>query len=170
MENQNLKKSELYRVTPEEILTLENNEVFVFGSNESGIMGAGAALYAVRKFGATPGQGFGFSASSFAIPTKDWEITPLPLKVIEFYVKRFIAFTNGHYHKKWNFMVTKVGCGLAGFTPEQIAPMFKDCRDQKNIWLPQDFHDVLDGTYVAPPKTTFTPVVIDHSKDTKITL
>jgi hypothetical protein len=157
------------RVTPEDIGELEKNQVFVFGANEAGIHGAGAALYASKRFGAHLGLGFGFAGTSFAIPTKDWEVIPLPLKVIEFYVKRFITFTNGHYHKKWNFMVTKVGCGLAGFTPEQIAPMFKDCRNQKNIWLPQDFHDVLDGTYVAP-KVTFTPVIIDHSKDTKITL
>lgn len=133
------------RVTPEDMGDLDKNQIFVFGSNEAGIHGAGAARYAERKFGATPGLGFGFSAQTFAIPTKDWEVKVLPLDVIEFYVKRFITFTNGYYHNKWDFMVTKIGCGLAGFTPEQIAPFFKDCRDQKNIWLPQEFHDVIDG-------------------------
>lgn len=139
------------RVTPEDMGELYKNQVFVFGSNEAGIHGAGAAAYAQKKFGAHLGLGFGFAGSSFAIPTKDWEIEPLALEIIKFYVKRFIAFTNRSNHN-WDFMVTKVGCGLAGFTPEQIAPFFKDCRNQKNIWLPQEFHDVLDGTYI-PPKT-----------------
>lgn len=140
------------RVTPEEINEedISKGFVFVFGSNESGIHGAGAALFAERKLGAQPGNGWGLSGQSFAIPTKDWEITKLPLEVVKFYVERFIAFTRGHYHYKWKFYVTKIGCGLAGFTPEEIAPLFKGCRDQKNIWLPQDFHDVIDGTYVPP--------------------
>ncbi len=146
--------SKQLRVTPEDMGDLDKGQIFVFGSNESGIHGAGAAHYAQKHFGACPGQGFGLSGYTFAIPTKDWEVTVLPLDVIEWYIKRFIAFTNGYYHKKWKFMVTKIGCGLAGFSPEDIAPFFKDCRDQKNIWLPQDFHDVLDGTYVSPTPIT----------------
>lgn len=162
MENKQL------RVTPEDMGELEKGQIFVFGSNEMGIHGAGAAAYALRKFGAQLGKGWGLSGESFAIPTKDWQVETLPLEVVRHYVDRFIAFTNGHFHRNWNFMVTKIGCGLAGFTVEEIAPLFKTCRDQKNIWLPQDFHDFLDGTYVAPPVTT--RIKIDWSKDTKITL
>lgn len=159
------------RVTPEDMGELSKNQVFVFGSNEAGIHGAGAAFYASKKFGAHLGLGFGFAGRSFAIPTKDWEVMPLPLPVIEFYVKRFIAFTR-KYGQSWEFMVTKVGCGLAGFTPEQIAPFFKDCRNQKNIWLPQDFHDVLDGTYVAPPSVLPISTRMDRTfvDEPKITL
>lgn len=142
------------RVTPEELTELSKGQVFVYGSNELGLNGAGAARFAEEKLGAQPGKGFGISGSCFAIPTKDWTIKTLPLEVVEFYVKRFIAFTQDHLHRKWDFMVTKIGCGLAGFTPEEIAPFFKECRDQKNIWLPQDFHDVLDGTYVPPKSVT----------------
>jgi len=136
------------RVTPEVINDLVKNQIFVFGSNESGIHGAGAARLAVDKFGAQPGKGWGLSGNTFALPTKDWEIKTLPIEAVKNYVDRFIALTNGHYHSKWNFLVTKIGCGLAGFTPEEIAPLFKECRNQRNIWLPQDFHDVLDGIYV----------------------
>lgn len=151
------------RVTPEDMGSLEKGQIFVFGSNESGIHGAGAAAYALEHFGAQPGKGWGLSGVSFAIPTKDWEIKTLPLEVVKNYVERFIAFTQGYYHKDWKFMVTKIGCGLAGFTVEQIAPLFKSCRDQKNIWLPQDFHDVLDGIYVSSSNTT-----ADLSLETKL--
>ncbi len=141
------------RVTPEDMGELDKDQVFVFGSNELGLHGAGAAAYAVRHFGAQPGKGFGFSAQSFAIPTKDWSVETLPLPVIKFYVDRFIAFARRDMSHKWKFMVTKIGCGLAGLTPEQIAPLFKDCRDDRNIWLPQDFHDVLDGKNITNPIT-----------------
>lgn len=143
------------RVTPEELIELTKGQIFVFGSNELGLHGAGAAAFALKHLGATPGLGFGISGYSFAIPTKDWEVSKLPLEVVEFYVKRFIAFTQDYIHSKWKFMVTKIGCGLAGFTPEEIAPLFKEVRDQKNIWLPQDFHDVLDGKYVPPPPVVY---------------
>jgi len=132
------------RITPEEINSLEKDEVFVFGSNESGIHGAGAAALAYKKFGAQFGKGWGLSAQCFAIPTKDWEIKTLPLEVIEFYVERFIAFSQGYYHSKWKFYVTKIGCGLAGYTVEDIAPFFKECLNYRNIYLPQEFHDFLD--------------------------
>lgn len=158
------------RVTPEDMGELEKGQIFVFGSNELGLHGAGAAAYALKYFGAKPGQGFGFCGQTFAIPTKDWEVTTLPIPIIKQYVDRFRAFTQDHIHYKWQFMVTRIGCGLAGLTPEQIAPLFKECRDQKNIWLPQDFHDVLDGTYIAPKSVTTQSTIIDWSQDNKITL
>lgn len=139
------------RITPEIITNdLPKDGVFVFGSNEAGIHGAGAAKLAYEVYGARLGQGFGLSANSFAIPTKDWEITVLPLPVIEFYVKRFIAFAKKTMSYKWNFYVTKIGCGLAGYGVKDIAPMFKECVDMKNMYLPQDFLDFYEGIYVEP--------------------
>lgn len=156
------------RITPDPIgpHDLGKHQVFVFGSNEAGIHGGGAARLAMDHFGARLGQGMGFMAQCFAIPTKDWQIDTLPLDVVEMYVKRFIAFTNRTLSNKWEFLVTKIGCGLAGFTVPQIAPLFKDCRDQKNIWLPQDFHDFLDGKYVAPPLMDQVKGVFEEFKST----
>lgn len=123
------------------ITTLRPNEIFVFGSNESGIHGAGAAKFAKDHFGALQGHGFGVQGKSFAIPTKDWMIHSLPLPVISFYVQRFIYFTSTCPGA--NFLVTEIGCGLAGFTPDQIAPMFKEAIYSKNIFLPQSFINIL---------------------------
>lgn len=141
------------RVTPEDIQNLKGNEVFVFGSNELGLHGSGAARMA-RKWGAEYGQGFGMMAQSFAIPTKDWEIEQLPLEMIEFYVKRFIAFADRHMSARWKFYVTKIGCGLAGYTPEDIAPMFKEAMSIKTVYLPQEFIDIINSLEVKPEEVT----------------
>ena len=98
-------------------------KIFVFGSNEAGIHGAGAAKTALEKHGAVYGKGYGHHGKSFAIPTKDLNVVSLPLININLYVNGFIAHAMGHY--KDTFIVTRIGCGLAGFTDEQIAPMFK---------------------------------------------
>lgn len=103
-----------------------NDEIFVFGSNESGIHGAGAALAAKDKFGAKWGAGFGLIGQSFAIPTKDWMVMTLPLTVINFYVDRFIEFTK--HSANGEFYITRIGCGLAGHKDSVIAPMFKNCN------------------------------------------
>ena len=131
------------RVTPEDITpgSLRPMEMFVFGSNESGLHGAGAARIAVDDFRARMGQGFGHAGQTFAIPTKDWEIRTLELDDISFYVRRFIAYAN--LHRKLKFFVTQIGCGLAGYTPEEIAPMFASCLKMKNVYLPQSFIDVI---------------------------
>lgn len=123
--------------TPDKIEKLEPNEVFVFGSNESGIHGAGAAKLARDKFGAQMGVGFGMQGHSFAIPTKDWEIKTLPLEVIRFYVNRFIAYAKGEPYRK--FLVTKIGCGLAGYSAAEIKPLFKECIHLSNVILPEEF-------------------------------
>jgi len=134
------------RVTPEDIgKDLPEDVIFVFGSNESGIHGAGAARLAFDVYGASLGQGFGFSAQTFAIPTKDWKIETLPLPVVEFYIKRFIAYIEKpRVPNTWKYYVTRIGCGLAGFTPEQIAPLFTNLRHHKQVWLPQEFIDIVD--------------------------
>jgi hypothetical protein len=98
--------------------------IFVFGSNEAGIHGAGAAKTAYQKHGARWGKSYGHYGDSFAIPTKDDIIKTLPIPVIKQYVEGFIAYAWGH--PKLNFKVTCIGCGLAGLKHQDIAPLFKN--------------------------------------------
>ena len=104
--------------TPEIINYLEPNEIFVFGSNEAGIHGGGAAKTAQEKFGAIYGVPFGLMGQSFAIPTKDTRIETLPLSDILNYLVSFIKFTIDNPQLK--FYLTKIGCGLAGYTTNDI--------------------------------------------------
>lgn len=131
------------RYTPEIISTLKKNEVFVFGSNEAGIHGAGAAHAAFKFFGAVWGQGFGFQGSTFAIPTKNWKIETLDLHDIAFYVSRFIEFAKGQ--PKMTFYVTKIGCGLAGLEVKDVALFFYNAYKVKNIVLPKEFCDEIEA-------------------------
>ena len=110
-------------------------KIFVFGSNLAGIHGAGSARCAMEEHGATYGIGVGISGNSYAIPTKDSNIESLPLSVIKLYVDQFIGYAREHRDDIFN--IVAIGCGLAGFTPEQIAPMFVDAPD--NCILPKDF-------------------------------
>lgn len=97
--------------------------VFVFGSNESGLHGAGAARFAERNRGAVRGVAEGKQGMSYAIPTKDKQIRhTLPLARIQYYVDRFLNYA--FWHPNEEFQVTRIGCGLAGLKDEQIAPMF----------------------------------------------
>lgn len=96
--------------------------IFVFGSNDSGVHGAGAAKTALEKHGAQWGKSYGHYGNSFAIPTKDEFIKTLPIERIEMYVQGFKAYALGK--RKVNFKVTRIGCGLAKYTDEQIAPLF----------------------------------------------
>lgn len=96
---------------------------FVFGSNESGRHGAGAAKFAREQKGAVYGLGQGPSGDSYALPTMDWKIRPLPTEVIQHYINRFIVFAR--YNPNVIFQVTAVGCGLGGHYHKDIAPMFK---------------------------------------------
>ena len=130
------------RYTPDNITSLAKNEVFVFGSNESGVHGAGAALLANEKFEARMGQGFGFQGKCFAIPTKDWIIRPLPINILNFYVERFLHFATKCPDSI--FLVTKIGCGLAGHSVREIAPLFFQYGKPKdNIIMPEDFWIVM---------------------------
>jgi len=96
--------------------------IFVFGSNESGIHGAGAAAYAYKNRKAVWGVGYGQTGQAFAIPTKDKQIQTLPLSTVQEYVDRFLDHARQNSHIE--FQVTRIGCGLAGFTDEEIAPLF----------------------------------------------
>lgn len=96
--------------------------VFVFGSNLAGRHGAGAALYAREHHGAIIGQGEGRQGGAYAIPTKDRNLKPLPLLEIAGHVAHFLEYAEEHPAEV--FVVTRIGCGLAGYNPEQIAPFF----------------------------------------------
>lgn len=115
-----------------------NEECFVFGSNESGIHGAGAARFAYTKKGARFGFSYGHWGESFAIPTKDKTITEaLSLEQIRMYVDGFIAYAIGHPEIK--FQVSRIGCGLAGLRDEDVAPLFKFAPSNcffDTVWKP----------------------------------
>jgi hypothetical protein len=126
-------------ITPEKITELKQNEIFVFGSNESGIHGAGAAKQAL-KWGAKYGQPEGLKGNTYAIPTKNKSITrTLSINEIKIYVDRFIEFAV--IHSELTFLVTEIGCGLAGLKPIDVAPLFADVVKLKlnNIHLPTNF-------------------------------
>lgn len=118
----------------------EQDEIFVFGSNEAGRHGAGAAKAAVDFYGAKYGNGFGLQGRSYAIPTKDEHIETLPLNVIEAYVEIFLEFVRLNPDKK--FFMTRIGCVLAGYDDYQIAPLFVDAPT--NINFPEDWKFFLE--------------------------
>lgn len=125
------------RVSPQWITTLADDEIFVFGSNLEGLHGGGAALLAYERFGAIWGQGTGLQGKSYGIPTMHGGID-----AIAPYVDEFIAFAREHRELK--FLVTEIGCGIAGFTVEEMAPLFKGAMDEENIYLPQRFIKILE--------------------------
>jgi hypothetical protein len=133
------------RITPDNILALKDNEIFVFGSNMAGMHGAGAALSAVKKFGAINGRGEGLYGNSYALPTKNRNIVTLPIKDIAPKVARLIRVAQRN--PKLIFLVTEVGCGLAGYYPKDIAPLFSKAIDVKNIHLPERFWTVLNSKF-----------------------
>ena len=124
------------RISPY-ITELKSNEVFVFGSNEAGIHGAGAALTARRKFGAKLGKGIGHVGKTYAIPTKNKKLKTLSLSRIGKYVDEFIEFAKSTPELK--YFVTEIGCGLAGYKASDIAPLFKNAIYVENIYLPHSF-------------------------------
>lgn len=124
------------RITPEWITDLKEDEVFVFGSNLKGMHGGGAARVAYDKFGAIWGQGVGMQGRSYGIPTMHGGTG-----VIAPYVDGFIEYVKQHPEKK--FLVTPIGCGIAGFTESEIAPLFKDAIGLENVWLPEKFYEFI---------------------------
>jgi hypothetical protein len=125
------------RLTPTYIDRLEKNEVFVFGSNLAGIHGAGAALTAKKKFGATWGRCHGLDNNSYGIPTKDENLKTLPIDRIKKYIENFI--TDAENNPDLKFYVTPIGTGLAGYKAKDIAPLFREALNINNIYLPEDF-------------------------------
>lgn len=123
------------RVSADRIDHLGENEIFVFGSNAAGLHSGGAARHAVHKFGAIPGQGEGLQGHSYAIPTTGGLIE------LRMAVKRFTRFAS--LHPEVRFLVTRIGCGNAGYSAKDIAPLFRDCVQLENVALPADFWKVL---------------------------
>lgn len=119
------------------ITHLEPNEIFVFGSNLQGYHGAGAARMALDKFGAVWGQGVGLQGQSYAIPTMEGGV-----ETIKPYVDEFIDFAE--LHPEYQFLLTRVGCGIAGFTDEEIAPLFGEALKLENVIFPKAFIDIYE--------------------------
>ena len=123
------------RVTPDRIVSLESNEIFVFGSNASGFHAGGAAAKAMHDFGAIWGQGEGLQGQSYAIPTMEG------LESMKAAIERVTQFAT--QHPELHFLVTRVGCGIAGQAVHEVAPLFSGCVSLDNVSLPADFWDVL---------------------------
>ncbi|MBR5119266.1 MAG: hypothetical protein IK100_11585 [Muribaculaceae bacterium] len=126
------------RFTPEFINELQPGEIFVFGSNLGGYHAGGAARVANVKFGAEWGVGVGLTGQCYAIPTMQGGV-----ETIKPYTDQFIAFAAEH--PELTFLVTRIGCGIAGFTDAQIAPLFADALDAPNVVLPKSFVEIING-------------------------
>lgn len=127
------------RITPPVIKTLNDNEIFVFGSDLRGIHCGGTAYHALRSFGAQMGKGVGPQGRCYAIPT-----IVGGLQNIQPYVNEFILYAL--HHPEQTFLVTPIGCGIAGFTPEEIAPLFHNAIDMGNIHLPKEFWEIISNS------------------------
>lgn len=119
------------RITPTHITRLGTKEVFVFGSNGAGRHMGGAASYALEHFGAVMGKGHGPQGKCYAIDTMSGP------EVMERDVKAFVEYARKHKDKI--FLVTPVGCGIAGLSPSDVAPHFASCKELENVTLPKEF-------------------------------
>ena len=124
------------RVASDRIAELGANEVFVFGSNIQGAHGGGAAWYAHKKFGAEWGVGEGLTGRTYALPTMEGEAS------LKHAVENFIACAKAH--PGLIFLVTAVGCGIAGYIPDEVAPLFREATSLENVYLPQVFWNVIN--------------------------
>ena len=124
------------RFTPEMITHLAENEIFVFGSNLAGSHGGGAARLAHKRFGAVWGLGVGLQGQCYAIPTMHGGVD-----VIKPYFDQFIEFASTH--REYIFLVTKIGCGIAGFKDKDIAPLFAAAIGIENVILPESFVNII---------------------------
>ena len=131
------------RYTPDRISELKENEIFVFGSNLEGSHGGGAARLAYNRFGAVWGLGTGIQGRSYAIPTMQGGV-----ETIRPFVAAFIQFAK--QNTTLTFLVTRIGCGIAGFRDEEIAPLFEDALDLENVILPKEFVENLVATPTTP--------------------
>lgn len=120
---------------------MSTREIFVFGSNLAGRHGKGAALYARQNYGAKYGVGSGPTGDAYAIPTKDGDLRVLDLDTIRRFVDRFLVYAAMPENAETRFKVTAIGTGLAGYTHERIAPMFKGAPP--NCDLPDEWRKIL---------------------------
>jgi hypothetical protein len=133
-------KQALTRITPEHIEILQEGQVFVFGSNEYGYHDGGASRLALERFGAVYGQSKGLQGRSYAIPTMNQSLVEIAK-----YAEEFILFADSH--PEMTFLVTAVGCGVAGYRTEEIAPLFAKAYSLSNIYLPREFWEILSFKY-----------------------
>lgn len=124
------------RITPEYITELKEKEVFVFGSNLQGMHAGGAARMAHLRFGAVWGQGVGMQGQCYAIPTMHGGV-----EAIRPYVDEFIEYARQHPERQ--FLVTRIGCGIAGFRNEEIAPLFAAAKTLENVSFPDDWFSMM---------------------------
>lgn len=127
----------VFHISPSRIERLNEDEIFVFGSNLAGKHARGAANQAMR-WGAVWGKGVGLQGQTYAIPTMHGGVD-----VIKPYVDDFLIFAQQNLQLK--FLVTEIGCGIAGFTAAQMAPLFKTVLEQNltNVYLPLRFYEAL---------------------------
>jgi len=123
--------------TPNFITELKDNEIFVFGSNIRGMHGGGAARIANMKFGAEWGVGEGITGKCYALPTMEGGVDYVAGKV-----QNFIKCASEH--PEFKFYVTRIGCGIAGFTDEEIASLFQTAMEMENVILPESFVEILN--------------------------
>ena len=156
------------KYTPNRITQIGDKDIFVFGSNLAGRQGGGAARIALNQFGAKYGQGEGLQGNAYAIPTMQGGV-----ETIRPYVEKFIDFAKNE--PTLTFYVTKIGCGIAGFKTDEIAPLFRDALSVSNIRLPKDFVDFLTRpkqeveyedlmTHVHGVTRTFADLIMEQNK------
>lgn len=125
----------IMRISPDWISSLGENDVFVFGSNIHGMHGGGAARYAYEHFGAEWGVGEGLTGRCYALPT---------MEGAENFRQAVVRFTTcAQENPALRFLVTPVGCGIAGYAPEMVAPWFKEAAELENVYLPEDFWSII---------------------------
>jgi len=132
------------RISDTDITELKENQIFVFGSNELGLHNGGASKLAYDKFGAEYGKGFGIYGKTYALPTCGnigKEIFTFPLMEIEKQIESFLQCTTENL--QFDFLVTEIGCGIAGYTPKHIAPYFARAVEMPNVYLPLRFIHIL---------------------------
>ena len=133
------------RVSEKHIDKLEDDGVFVFGSNTEGMHAGGAARMAMN-WGDVYGKAFGLQGKTFAIPTVDYTRSgKMSVDEIKKYVDEFLDFTVKNKDKK--FLVTEIGCGIAGFKVSEIAPLFRKALEYSNVYLPERFINYLKDNY-----------------------
>lgn len=125
------------RIASDRIAELGENEIFVFGSNIQGAHGGGAARYAYQNFGAEWGVGEGITGRTYALPTMEGDAS------MKRAVERFIDCAKAH--PELTFLVTAIGCGIAGYTPDEVAPLFREATSLENVHLPQVFWNILNA-------------------------
>lgn len=125
------------KFTPKTIEALNENEIFVFGSNFNGNHAGGAARLAVEKFGAIQGQARGLQGQSYAIPTLNESMQKVSLTSIKDELQALIDFAKTN--ESLTFFVTKIGCGIAGFNEKEIADIFKELSIPENVIIPMEF-------------------------------